>query len=173
MKHRILVLLAACAVFAGLSTSPAISQQAENAPDQLSETYGAWILRCGPGDTRCHVLQGLYRAKDKARLIQVTLFSPPDADGALFIRALTPLGAVLTDGLALIIDDTEPVSIPYLSCWPRGCIAEMPLPSRLEASLRAGNSLAILVVSADNGQTIRFELSLEGVSAALNRFSEM
>jgi len=29
------------------------------------------------------------------------------------------------------------------------------------------------VVSAENGQTIRFELSLECISAALNRFSEM
>jgi invasion protein IalB len=52
-------------------------------------------------------------------------------------------------------------------------IAEMPLPPRMVASLRAGNTLAILVGSADTGQTIRFELSLEGVSAALDRFSEM
>jgi invasion protein IalB len=118
-------------------------------------------------------MQGLYRAKDKARLIQVTLFSPPSADGALMIRMLTPLGAVLTDGIAVIVDGAGEERIPYISCWPRGCIAEMPLTHRLEKTLRAGNTLAILVISSDTGQTIRFELSLEGVSAALNRFSEM
>jgi invasion protein IalB len=174
MKHRILVVLAAWAVLAGLSASPAVSQEATaTAPDEISETYGAWTLRCGPGETRCHVLQALIRPKDKARLLQVTLFSPPGAEGALFLRALTPLGGMLTDGLALIVDEAEPKNAPFVSCWPRGCIAEMPLSSRLEKSLRAGKTLAIQVVSAENGQTVRFELSLDGISAALNRFSEM
>jgi len=112
MKHRILVAFAALAVLAGLSTSPAVSQEAANAPDEISETYGAWILRCGPDETRCHVLQALIRAKDKARLLQVTLFSPPGAEGALFLRALTPLGGVLTDGVALIVDEAEPENAP-------------------------------------------------------------
>ena len=46
---------------------------------------------------RCHAFQALFRAKDNALLIQVTLFSPPKANGAMFV-GLAPLGAVLTGG---------------------------------------------------------------------------
>ncbi len=61
---------------------------------------------------RCHVFQALFRATDTALLIQVTLFSPPKAEGAMFVRALTLLGAVLTGGSVLVVDDATPESLP-------------------------------------------------------------
>ena len=169
MRGRTLTLLVAGILLAGLPR-PAVVQESATAPDALSETYGAWTLRCGAERTGCHVFQALYRADDKARLIQVTLFSPPGAEGAMFLRALTPLGAVLTDGATLIVDDAEPESAPYVACWPRGCVAETALAPDMEAALRAGLTLAVLVVSADTRQTVRFELSLEGISRALDEF---
>ncbi len=139
------------------------------APDVMSETYGSWDLRCGPEGARCHVFQALYRAKDKDRLVQVTLFSPPEAKGGLFLRSLTPLGAVKTGGAVLMIDDCAPTSFPYVACWRRGCVAETALTTDLEAALRAGLILAVLVKSADTGQTVRFELSLKGITRALEQ----
>ena len=168
MRHRTLALLAAVALLAGLSTGPAAAQESTTAPDALSETYGSWTLRCGAERTGCHVFQALYRTDDKARLIQVTLFSPPGAEGAMFLRALTPLGAVLAQGAVLAVDDGAPTSVPYIACWPRGCVAETALAPDLEAALRAGLILAVLVVSADTGQTVRFELSLDGMTRALD-----
>jgi invasion protein IalB len=173
MMRKLLSLLAVTALAAGLVTSQATAQETTSTPDQLTETYGNWTLRCGPGETRCHVSQSLFRAEDKARLLQVTLFSPPGADGAMFFRSMSPLGAILTDGVALIVDDAEPVTAQYISCWPRGCMAEVPAKLGLLTALRAGKQLAVQVKSAETGQTIRFELSLEGISAALDRFGEM
>jgi len=168
MRRRTLTLLAAGALLAGLSAGPGATQESATAPDALSEIYGSWTLRCGAERTGCHVLQALYRAKDNARLVQVTLFSPPDAEGAMFLRVLTPLGAVLTGGAALAIDDGAPVSVPFLACWPRGCVAEAALTPDLEAALRTGLTLAVVVESADTGQTTRFELSLDGITRALD-----
>ena len=173
VRRKALTLLAAGALLAGLSAGPAAAQESATSPDALSETYGSWSLRCGAEGAGCHVFQALYRAKDKARLVQVTLFSPPDADGALLLRALTPLGAVLIEAAVLVVDDGAPTNISYISCWPRGCVAETALTPDLEAALRAGLTLAVLVVSAENGQTIRFELSLDGITRALDRLRGM
>ncbi len=121
---------------------------------------------------RCHAFQALFRAKNNALLIQVTLFSPHEAEGTLFVRALTPLGAVLTGGSVLVVDDATPESMPYVACWPRGCVAEMPLTPDFEAALRAGQILALLVKNADTGQIVRFDLALGGLGAALDKFRE-
>ena len=168
MKRRTLTLLAAGTLLAGLSAGPGATQESAASPDALSEIYGSWSLRCGAEGAGCHVFQALYRTKDKARLVQVTLFSPPDAEGGLLLRALTPLGAVLTKGAVLVVDDGAPTSVPFLACWPRGCVAETALTPDLEAALRAGLTLAVLVQSADTGQTVRFELSLDGITRALD-----
>ena len=172
IRRRVLTLLAAGALLTNLSAGPAAAQESAAAPDTLSETYGSWTLRCGPEGAGCHVFQALYRAKDNARLVQVTLFRPPEAEGAMFLRALTPLGAVLTGGAILAIDDGASVSVPYLACWQRGCVAETALSSDLEAALRAGLSLAVVVQSADTDQTVRFELSLDGITRALDQLRE-
>lgn len=172
MRNRTLALLAAGALLAGLTASPAATQESTTAPDALSETYGAWTLRCGAGRTGCHVFQALYRAKDKARLVQVTLFGAADDGGGLLLRTLTPLGAVLSGGATLMIDDGAPTSVPFLACWPRGCVAETTLTPDLEAALRAGLTLAVVVESADTGQTVRFELSLDGMTRALDQLRE-
>jgi len=166
-------LMAAGTLIIGLSLGPAAAQETADTPDELTETYGSWTLRCGSEATRCHVTQSLFRAKDNARLIQVTLFSSPEANGVLLMRALTPLGSVLKNGAAMIIDETKPENAPYLSCWPRGCISELKLTVGLVAALRAGQVLAVQSSSATTGQTIRFELTLDGISAALNRLKEM
>ncbi len=173
VRRKALTLLAAGALLAGLSAGPAATQESATSPDALSETYGSWSLRCGAEGAGCHVFQALYRVTDKARLVQVTLFSPPDAEGALLLRALTPLGAVLTGGAILAVDDGAPTSVPFLACWPRGCVAETALTPDLEAALRAGLTLAVLVENADTGQTVRFELSLDGITRALDRLRGM
>ena len=71
-----------------------------------------------------------------------------------------------------MVDDGAPTSVPFLACWPRGCVAETALTPELEAALRAGLILAVVVESADTGQTVRFELSLDGMTRALDQLRE-
>ena len=169
MKRKTLALLAAGALLTGLSIGPAVTQESTTAPDDLSETYGSWILRCGADRTGCHVFQSLFRAEDNAKLLQVTLLPANDGEEALVLRALTPLGAVLADGAALEIDEIEAPTAPFLTCLRRGCIAETPLVPELEAAMRGGETLAVSVVGTENGRTVRFELSLDGITRALDR----
>jgi invasion protein IalB len=173
MKRKILTLLATGALLAGTSASLSATQENTTFPDTLSEVYGSWTLSCSAEEAGCRIFQALYRAGDKARLIQVALLaSAGDGDG-LVLRAVTPLGAKLARGAVLIIDDGEPVSVPFDTCRQSGCLAETHLTPELVAALRAELTLAVLVVGADTDQTVRFELSLGGVSRALDRLSGM
>ena len=168
-RRRTLSLLAASILVTGLSAGPVATQETTDAPDSVTEIYGAWTLNCGPDRTGCHAFQALHRAKDKARLVQVTML---DTDEGLVLRALTPLGTKLAEGAVLSIDEIASDTVPFDTCWQRGCVAETPLTDELDAALRAGTTLAVEVIASDTGQPIRFELTLDGVNRALRRLKE-
>ena len=168
-SRGILSVLAATLLLSGLSVGPVVTQETKSAPDSLSEAYGPWVLNCGAELTGCHVVQALFRAKDKARLVQVTVLASSESNPTQMMRALVPLGATLSEGVVVEIDAAAPQTVVFQACWPRGCIAEFPLTPELEADLRAGETLAVSVQGADTGRTIRFELALAGFGAALDR----
>jgi invasion protein IalB len=163
--------LFAMLLLAGPAAGPALPQNSTATPDSLRETYGSWVLSCGAGRTGCHVFQALYRGADKARLVQVTVFAPTEDSGTPLLRALVPLGATIAAGAAVAVDGGTPETVPFRACWPRGCVAELALTSDLEMQLRIGEILSVAVQGADTGRTLRFELALEGISAALNRLA--
>jgi len=153
----------------GPASGPVLAQNSSEGPDRLTENYGPWVLSCGAGRTGCYVFQALYRAKDQARLVQFTVFSPAEPDAAPVARALVPLGATISRGAVIEVDGGDPLRVPYQACWPRGCVAQLTLTPELELSLRGGETLAISVEGADTGRVIRFELALKGLAAALDR----
>jgi invasion protein IalB len=163
--------LLSASLAAGPVAGPATAQDETASPDSLRETYGPWVVSCGPARTGCHMFQALRRTKDGARLVQVTVFAP--AEGSQQMRALVPLGAKIAAGAVLQVDKIAPQTVPIDACWQRGCVAELALDSELEDRLRAGKTLAVSVVGADTGRTIRFELALKGFSAALDRLNEL
>lgn len=169
MLHRLVGLAASALLSIGLSVVPVHAQDSATGPDRLTESYGPWVLECGAGRTGCHIFQALYRAKDRARLVQVTVFAPAEPNAEPTMRALVPLGATLAHGAVIEVDGAGPLTVPFRACWPRGCVAELTLTPALEASLRAGATLAVSVEGADTGRTIRFELALDGLGAALDR----
>ena len=154
------------------ATSFAISCLASAPASQVSgknPIIGSWTLCYGPAGTRCHVFQALYRVKEKARMIQVTLLRAAGEGGGLALRAQTPLGTALSKRVSLAVDDAAPIGVPYIACWPRGCAAETAPAPDLEAALRAGQTLAVPVVGADTDPTVRFEVALDGFSRAFDR----
>lgn len=159
-------------LFAYLTAAPISAQESKASPDTMSDTYGSWTLRCTAGRSDCRVFQALYRKKDKARLVQATVFKSPGAEPALHLRVLSPLGAMLSKGAVLSIDDAAPQTIDFLACWRPGCVAKLRLTRRTEAALRDGKILAIRVVSADTNKAVRFELSLKGLSRALDQLQK-
>lgn len=169
-----LALLVAAAVVGVPAPAPVTAQSGKaaetQAPDERTETYGSWTLRCGAEASSCHVFQALFRTEDGAQLVRVTLFA--DENGQMLLRVLAPLGADLAAGVPLGVDEGAIAMLPFRSCWPHGCIAETALTSDIEAELRGGEVLSASVVGADTGQTVRFEFALNGLARALERMRE-
>lgn len=140
-------------------------------PDSLNETYGAWEMKCGAGLTECHVTQSMFAQDGDRRLLRITIFSPPGGDGSMLFRALTPLGARLPNGAVVEVDGGSKITMPFVTCLARGCLAETPMTPELEAALRDGKTLAVMIVAATGGKTIRFELALGGLEPALDRMA--
>lgn len=169
-RASVLILLLAGVLLGVPGPAPLIAQEDAQSPDQVSESYGSWMLRCGAARTDCRILQELVRAEDGARLVRVTVFRGED-DG-LLLRVLTPLGAHLDSGVSLLVDEAELPALSYDSCWQAGCVAQRALTAGLETALREGEALAVSVVGADTGQAVRFELALNGFTRALDRMLE-
>ena len=142
-------------------------------PDSLNETYGTWDIRCGAGLTGCHVVQALTPKNSDKPVVRVTLFRPGGKAGALMLRALTPLGARLRAGTVVEIDGGTKLKMPIATCLDRGCLSEATVTPAQEVEMRTGTILAVMVVASEGGKTIRFELALDGVGAAIDRMNAL
>ncbi|MEO1469924.1 MAG: invasion associated locus B family protein [Pseudomonadota bacterium] len=139
-------------------------------PDALTERYGVWTVRCAAGGAGCTAFQVLNNAESRQRVLQVTVF---EKGGERVVRFLTPLGPDLARGLELSVDEADAVTVPFLTCYQRGCIAETALDTLLGQMLRAGDVMALRLIAAESGRGVRFEVSLDGVDRALDRLDNL
>jgi len=81
------------------------------------------------------------------------------------LDVITPLGVVLTEGLAVTIDGGEPESAPFQICTEQGCLVREPIDDSLIKRFKAGNSAEISVIAANQGE-VKATLSLSGFTKA-------
>ena len=154
---------------ANASAAPAKPSNGSVRPDTSSETFGSWVLRCGPTGKGCYLYQTLARKKDRARLARVTIFAPRKKNGKLKLRVLLPLGIGLAKGTRLSVDKAASRKVPYLACWRPGCVIELTVPSLLERRLRVGKILTLTAFAIKGAKPLRFRFSLKGLSRAIRR----
>ena len=163
-------LVGGLAVFAAnAAAAPAKPSKGSARPDTSSETFGAWVLRCGPTGKGCYLYQTLARKKDRARIARATIMAPRKKNGKLKLRVLLPLGIGLAKGSMLSVDKAAPRKVPYLACWRRGCAIELTVPSLLERRLRVGRMLTVTAFAIQGAKPLRFRFSLKGLSRAIRR----
>jgi len=83
------------------------------------------------------------------------------------LDVITPLGVVLTEGLALKIDNGEEAVAPFQVCTEQGCLVREPIAEELIARLKKGNGATVTVVAANQG-VVGSSISLSGFTAAYN-----
>ena len=101
--------------------------------------YSQWIKFCvgpdgQPADqkdpaikTKQICLTGLDgRTESGVPLVAVATIDPP-ADGKKILRVTLPVGMHLQHGTRVIVDDTQPMTAPYVVCFANGCIADYEL----------------------------------------------
>jgi invasion protein IalB len=83
------------------------------------------------------------------------------------MRLVTPLGTVLTPGMAIKIDDGKDIKIPYTQCLPGGCMVDVIFDQDMLGKLKAGKSLFV-AYRLPNGKDNTLKVSLKGFATAVD-----
>jgi len=133
-------------------------------------TYKSWEVACLADNTNCAMAQ---IGKDGTgnpvlEMVIRKLPEPLEAGGEIAVAVLdvvTPLGVVLTEGLAMKIDSGKEALAPFQVCTEQGCLVREPVAEELIARLKQGNQATVRVVAANQG-VVSSSISLSGFTAA-------
>ena len=131
---------------------------------------GAWNVACDAEGKNCAMAQIGNDSNGTPVLEMVIrkLTEPLEVGERTAIAVLdviTPLGVVLTEGLAVTIDNGQQESAPYQICTEQGCLVREPIDNDLVNRFKRGNKATISVVAANQGE-VSASISLNGFTKA-------
>lgn len=162
----------AVAAFAFLCTATLVASAQDAAtPAAPGSPSPPWQKVCNTDPTTkaetCVVNQEL-RAETGQPVATVTIQESATA-GKYGVGAVLPIGFILPPGVTFVVDGQKKGTAQFVICLPPSnrqpsvCLAQVELGDDFIASLKKGNKLALVVVTAQNKQ-IPIEMSLSGFS---------
>lgn len=147
-------------------------------PDQLVETYRDWVMRCvqaqpqdaAPAGRVCEMTQELSHTDSGQRVLVAAVQATGTGTAALTLIA--PFGLRLGEGIVIRVGGQDMATIPFRTCLPQGCIADMELDGAALDQLRMGAEGQVVMVT-DGGQDLSLTVSLAGFSAAWSRLGAL
>ncbi len=131
---------------------------------------GAWNVACDAEGTNCAMAQiGNDSSGTPVLEMVIRKLAEPlevgERTAIAVLDVITPLGVVLTEGLAVTIDNGEQESAPYQICTEQGCLVREPIDNDLVNRFKRGNNATISVVAANQGE-VSAKISLNGFTKA-------
>lgn len=152
---------------------PAASTEPQVGQPYIRQEFGDWSLRCikaeeGQPDP-CQLYQ-LLKDQQGNDVAEVSMFPLTDAGEAVAgATIVTPLETLLTEGLALQVDDGEARAYPFSFCTTAGCVARLGFTQAEIDAFKAGNAATVRIVPAGApDQEVLLQLSLSGFTAAFS-----
>ena len=128
-------------------------------------TIQDWRTACPAAtakDQNCEIVQDILDGKSHSEIARVAIARD---NGKAVIGVTLPLGVSLEPGIGIVFG-TDPAKVfPYRSCNAQGCVVEIALDDKLQASLNAGKDGRILFMGLDN-KPAAVPLSLKGYADA-------
>jgi invasion protein IalB len=163
-------------LLSSLLAGPAVAQEAtttDTGPSTLSETYESWTVQCaktainGQPTRNCQMSQELLQPESRQRVLLFAI-APKQGEGATKATLVMPFGLLLSEGLRIEAADKELLRGTFRTCMPGGCISEVDLSDDLVKQMQGLEKLTV-VMTANDGQVARTDVSLSGFSAAYRR----
>ena len=133
-----------------------------------------WSITCASAsvdaDLQCRMTQELFTAEGRQRVLAVTVARSAES-GFEMILAI-PHGAMLTAGLALKIDDREPVKVAIEWSNAAGVYARIPLDEALGSAVKRGNTMSVGITNRSGG-LVQIPVTLAGFTAGLGRITAL
>ena len=141
---------------------------AANEPREIvRDTFGDWQVRCSTVTNECFMYQ-LALDEGKNPVAEVSLLKlPQGGEAAAGVTVVSPLGTLLTTGVALQVDTNQAHQYPFNWCSQVGCFARFGMTQETINTFKRGKSskLSLVSVAAPN-RPITLNLSLTGFTAA-------
>jgi invasion protein IalB len=151
-----------------------VASVAEAQPEQFSESYGDWVVFCGPilpeapQANRCEMSQEL--RQDGTDQLVLAISIQVDEDGAAGrAMIIAPFGLRLANGLRFVMEEREIAAASFETCLPNGCISRTVLTSEAINAFRQGSDARVITTANSNGAEVPIGISLAGFSAAWDR----
>ena len=159
----------------GMLASSAAAQETttDTGPSTLSETYESWTVQCAKTNTggqtirSCQISQELLQQETRQRVLLVAL-APKQGNGTTKATLVMPFGLLLSEGVRIEVAEKELLRGTFRTCMPGGCISEIDFSDELIKQLQSNEKLTV-VMTANDGQVVRTDVSLKGFSAAYKR----
>ena len=153
--------------------APAPEAQAPMAPPQQGQPaggpvqmpqfiYSPWVKLCGKGQ-EANAKQVCFTGKDArteaGQPVIAAALIEPDGETKKLFRITLPSPLQLQYGTHVVIDQLEPLSAPFFTCFSNGCMVDYDATADLVGKLKKGQMLTIQAVNL-RGDVISFPLPL-------------
>ena len=141
--------------------------------------YSQWVKFCvGPDGQPADQKDAAVKAKQvcltgiDGRLesgqpvVAVVAIEPP-ADGKKILRLTLPIGMQLQHGTRLIVDQAQPLTAPYVTCFANGCISDYELSADTLGKVKKGKSAVVQGINY-NGSAISVPIPLTEFAKAFD-----
>lgn len=155
------------------------STMAGNAqPQQLSETYGSWVLRCqsqqspqgATGPQVCKISQE--RRQAESNQLVMALSYQVLKDGGAAVLVVAPFGLRLSEGVAYMVGEETLWTEGFQTCVPTGCLSVPKLTSEQVTKVLAAETAQVAFVT-NTEQPLRVEVETDGLKQAWERLKEL
>lgn len=127
-----------------------------------------WGRQCANDDRKdtCVVRQFVTAQPGDRQLLLAQLgYHGPNGSPRLILAA--PLGVLLTKGVSFGIDGKKPLTVPFETCNPGGCLSIIDMDKAAFGQFRKGNVLTVRYYLAGEEKPLDLPVKLEGLNAAL------
>jgi invasion protein IalB len=137
-------------------------------PGEPQLTYSPWTKVCQKGP-EANAKRLCFIGKDgrieSGLPIVAAVVIEPEGEPRKILRVTLPLGMALQPGTRMIVDSGQPVTAPYVLCFPTGCMADYEASNELITKMKTGQNLHVQGVNG-SGQPISLALPLADFAKA-------
>jgi invasion protein IalB len=135
-----------------------------------AQKFGAWALRCdgasSPGAQQCGLMQNVSSEESPNVNVVIVIRKSPALKNGVF-QVIAPSGVLLPEGVKVKIDQSDIGQIPFIKCFPFGCIAEGAVDDSLIEKLKGGR-IGVVTIYMSPGEGLRHLFKLDGFSDGYN-----
>jgi invasion protein IalB len=167
------LVIGAAALVAGLVFGWATRGVTGYSPATQSMTsFDAWRVACPAAnqkDASCEMIQDFVDSQSHSQIARIAVGKLPGGKPAMDITMF--LGVALEPGVGLSVGTDKAHTVQYRTCTQQGCIADIPIDDKLQASLDAGKDVKLVFGVVNNDKLIGMPLTLKGYGDAKRTYN--